>query len=189
MLTGPQTTLHWRRWSACADANDWVMQNQRLSADARRTEAASIYHRLVWKTARELSLQRHGAITADDLRHSCYLVATTKVPGWPQRLRPVDSMKDLDNRTFSRWLALIDLLIEPDNLDATIKWEHPEQGARETLLASLRKAAPEATVRAIAGNAFGTHDWESLDAGQLAWLRRKLGERQKKWSRPVEQPF
>lgn len=186
MLSVLQTNLHWKRWKACVEANDWVMERGRLSKDSARTMELSCFHRYVWTGANQIALQEHRAVAADDLRHASYLVATTKVPGWSARARPVDSMKDLGNREFSRWLVLINLLIEPANLDALMKWDHPEQCTREMLIASLKKAAPESTLRAIAGNAFGTHDWESGTDAQLTWLRRKVGEREKKWNKPVE---
>lgn len=194
MLTPLQTALHWKRWSACCSANDWTMSQSRLSPDAQRTRGLSIYHKLAWKTAEQLALQAHRSTTAEDLRHASYLVATTKVPGWSASARPVDSMKDLGNREFSRWLNLIALLIDPDDLGATIEWEHPEESARKTLIASLKKAAPEATLRAIAGNAFETREWTNLEIGQLTWLRRQVGDQAKRWNRVREavsgnQPF
>jgi hypothetical protein len=189
-LTKPQTVLHWRTWSACVEVNCWEMVSGRLSADAQRTREASLYHTVLWRVAEQLALQGHRSVTAEDLRHASYLVATTKVPGWGASCKPMSSMRDLGNREFSRWLVLIALLINPDDLGATMKWEHPEDSAREGLVASLRKSAPEATLRAISARAFDTREWETLSAGQLAWLRRTVGEKQRKWSKPVEaHPF
>lgn len=185
-LTVLQTNLHWKRWGRCVDENDWTMVNARLSPEAQRTRGLSIYHKLVWKTAEQLALQQHRGVTAEDLRHASYLVATSKVPGWGASARPVDSMKDLGNREFSRWLVLIALLIDPDDLGATIEWEHPEESARKTLIASLKKACPDANLRAISANAFDTRDWETLNPSQLTWLRRQVGDQAKRWGRVRE---
>jgi hypothetical protein len=192
MLTPLQTAKHWRHWSQVVAANDWTMEQGRLSAEAQRTAGESIFHKFVWRTAGQLALQAHRAVTAEDLRHACYLVATDRVPGWSTSARPVASMRDLGNREFSRVLVLWALLVNPDDLEAGMAWEHPENSEREGLIASIQKAMPDATARAIAGNAFGTRNWENLDLGQLKWLRRAGGEKQRKWNRPVEpidQPF
>lgn len=186
MLTVLQTNLHWKRWAACVDANDWAMEKGRISADAQRTRGLSIYHKLVWRSAEALALQAHRGTTADDLRHASYLTATTLVPGWGKSAKPVDSMKDLGNREFSRWLILISLLIDPDDLGATINWEHPDKVEREGVIASLKKHAPEGTLAAIAGNAFGTKLWDTLDLGQLKWLRRQVGDQARRWNRVRE---
>jgi hypothetical protein len=184
MLSTLQTTLHWRRWSALVDANDWTMERSRLSPDSQRTAGLSIWHKLVWRAAEALALQAHRAITADDLRHACYLVATTNVPGWSKHARPIASMKDLDNRSFSRLLCLwgdgkakTGLLIEPDCITSAIAWDHPDQDSAQWLVEKLARMAPDAVLRAISENAFGRRDWERLDPGAHRWLFRTLQER------------
>lgn len=190
MLTTAQTAMHWRRWGAVADANDWVMIGGRLVG---MPSQSSFHHRLVWKTAEALALHERRAVTADDLRHACYVVATTAVPGWGQRARPMDSMKDLGNREFSRLLCLWGdgktkrgLLIEPDCLTSQIAWDHPEQDAAAGLDQVLKRSAPDATLRSIAANAFGTRLWEDLDVPKKKWLLSEVKHRVKKWNRPVK---
>ncbi len=180
------------------DANDWRMEKTRLVKAARDTAALSIYHKLVWRTAERLALQHSRAITAEDLRHSCYITATTRVPGGagvpPVSLRPgvapvtflnwrtCDSMHDLGNKEFSRVLVLWDLLIDPDNLAAQIKWDHPENSEQESLDKSIGKMAPDAYVREISARIYGTRSWEALDNINKRNLRRILSQRRKDWN-------
>lgn len=190
MLTVAQTTLHWKRWAACAHANSWQMVKGRLCAEAQATREATILHKLVWRDAERLARQQSRGVAADDLRHACYITATFKVPGWPASQLPVTSLKDLGNRTFSRLLVLWSLLIDEDDLSAQIQWEHPENGEREGLIKSISRRAPDGVIRAIAGNAWGTRAWElETDLGKLRWLLRTLAEKQARHQRPVEQPF
>lgn len=194
-LTAPQLAKHWRRWSAVAAANDWVMEKHRLDlgpTGAGRTRDLSIWHKLVWKCATDLALQAHGAVTADDLRHACYMVATTQVPGWGKRVTPAASIKDLDNRMFSRLLCLwgdekkmAGLLIDLDCIQSNIMWDHPERAASEGLDVTLARLAPEPKLAAICLNAFGTRDWKSLDAGQKRWLLGIVRDKQRAWNKPV----
>jgi hypothetical protein len=183
-LTKPQILLHWRSWRACQQANDWVEVDGRLSADAQATAGLSIQHKLVWRQAQELAVQQHAGIRADDLRHACYLVATTAMPGASANRKPVDSMTALDNVTFSRVLVLWKLLIDPDDIGAGMDWEHPENSQRQAYLKGIPKIAPDAVVRAIAANAFGTRLWEDLELQQLRWLLRTLREKQKSYNQP-----
>ncbi len=156
----------------------------RLDAQAVRTRELTIYHRLVWRDAERLAQQEHRAVIAEDLRRGCYLAATSLVPGWPKSALPVRSMKDLGNRTFSRVLVLWSLLIDDTDLQAIIKWENPDQSERESLVKSIERRAPDATIRAISANAFGTRDWESLThLGQLQTLSRIISDKQKGWQR------
>lgn len=195
-LTGPQIAKHWRHWGAVVESCDWTSVKGRLGPNAQRRRNESIWQKLVWKAAEQLAQQEHRAVAADDLRHACYLVATTKVPGWPASAQPVDSLSALGNRTFSRVLVLWALLIDPDDIGAGMHWDHPENSERDTLVASLTKAAPDATLRAIAANAYGTRDWENLDLGQLRNLRSIVARSQKRYAKPVreataniDQPF
>jgi hypothetical protein len=185
MLTPAQITKHWRDWSAVVRACHWRMAKGRLVPEAESRRNESIWQKLVWRTAEQLARQEHRSVTADDLRHACYIEATTKVAGWPRSAQPVASITDLGNRSFSRVLVLWALLIEPDDIAANIAWDHPEQAERQTIIASLSKSAPEATLRAIAGNAWNMRDWENLDIGQLRDLRAIVARWQKRYHKPI----
>lgn len=182
-LTPAQTVLHWRQWGDVVQANDWRMAKGRLLPEAE--SGRSLFHKLVWRDAARLAQQHRRGLTADDLRHGCYLTATTKVPGWPRSALPCASLADLGNRTFSRVLVLFALLVDDDDLGALIKWEHPENSERESLLKSIERRAPDAVTRAIAAERFGTRQWENLeDLGELRWLLRAVADRAAKFHQP-----
>lgn len=193
-LTPKQIKMHWTHaWAAVERANEWVMVKGRLHPDAGRTRGASFWHELVWKTADGLALQARRAVTADDLRHGCYLAATTKVPGWPASRKPVDSLNELDNRSFSRVLALFRLLVEPTDIDAGLEWGDPTRDERGRLIWTIQhNTCGEAYVSKIAADIYGTRLWENLDTEQLRKLNRIIWARQKEQDQPVaaaNQPF
>jgi hypothetical protein len=177
MLTDAQKLLHWRQWNAACRANEWRADKGRLAPAARASEDRTIYHRFVWREAERLAAQAHRAVTADDLRHACYRVATTAVPGWPQSARAIDSMSGLDNRAFSRVLVLWALLIDDEDLSAQIKWDHPERSDAEALDKAIPRLAPDAYVREIAARIYGTRSWENLGEAEKRNLRRILCDR------------
>jgi hypothetical protein len=183
-LTDAQKLLHWKRWNACCHANDWSEAKKRLHPQAQATRDLSIYHKLIWREAEKLALQEHRSVTAEDLRHACYLVATAPSPlnGERAGVRGDASMSKLTNRHFSRVLVLWSLLIEPDDLDALMKWEHPEISEGEGLDKSISRLAPDEYTRTIAGRIYGTRLWEDLDVQQKRNLRRILLERKKNWN-------
>jgi len=93
-------------------------------------------------------------------------------------------------------MALFRLLHEPGDLDCIMAWLNPEESDRKSLASFIRRLAPEATLTAIARNAFGTIFWEDLDAQKLRWLLGQVKKRAEKWrgrARPtaelVQGPF
>ncbi len=186
MLTKLQLAKHWRDWATVCRSNDWRTEDGRMVAGARAREGASLWHKLVWRLADQTAWAQARGVTVDDLRHATYVVATSKVPGWPKAARAVSSLKDMGNREFNRVLTLWALLRDPDDINAGMAWEHPENAERASLIASLRNRAPEATLRAVSGNAFETRFWEDLSLSQLLWLRRTIGGQQSRWAQPVE---
>ena len=191
-MTEAQTKQHWRCWAHVVAANDWKMAGGRLAPGAQRTRALSIYHAAVWAAAEQLALQAHGAVTADSLRHGCYLVATTHLQGFRKSTRATDSSKALDNAGFSHLLALwgdekgkAGLLIEPDCLASLTAWEHPENDAAEGLDVMIERAAPPARIIAICRNAFDCVSWRNLPTPQKRTLLLILRGEGRKWNRPV----
>jgi hypothetical protein len=197
-LSPSQTSLHWRRWAAVIATNHWRMAKGRMSPDAQLTRDASKYHYSVWRLAEELALQAHRTVTADDLRHGCYLLAATDLKNRFRKSTKVStSSKDLDNATFSHLLCLwgedesrghklrmYGVLIEPLCVESTMSWDDPGREERRYLVAWLDENAPAATVRAISMNAFGTREYETLAQTQLQWLQRTIRDQQKSWNRP-----
>jgi arylamine N-acetyltransferase len=132
-----------------------------LTAETLSPRARSEQHARVWTFAEQLALREHRAVTADDLRHACYLAAFGRVAS----MRAADPMT---NGEFNRLLALWAVLIDPDNLAAQVDWMHPEEAARRGLVASILRSAPgEAYVIAISKRKFGTAAWRDLGDRQL----------------------
>lgn len=183
-MTEAQTKKHWRCWARVVAANGWKMAGGRLVAPKPGEGGAiSIYHAAVWLAAERLALREHCGVTADHLRHGCYLVATEHLRGFRKTTRVTDSSKELDNAGFSHLLTLwgdekakTGLLIEPDCLASQMAWEHPENDAAEGLDVMIARAAPDARLRAITFNATngGTRDWQAQDAGFKRWLLRAV---------------
>lgn len=180
-MTELQNTLYWRRWAAVCHANDWTWIKGRLKAEALRDY--SEHHVAVWKIAGELALQKHRAVTAEDLRHACHVYALGRDA----------SHQEMTNAQFSRLLALWGdgrdkwgLLNEPDCLESRMHWDDPKLDQVERTKAFIKNAAPDAYVRTVSEHKFGTRMWEWLDAGQLHQLAMTLSNRKAAWKRPVD---
>jgi hypothetical protein len=187
-VTEAQVCRHWRDWNRVAVANGWVMRKGRLVALGEESESGpadagphskSEQHAKVWVFAEQLAARGHRAVTADDLRHACYLAAFG-------RAASMKSSDPMNNGEFNRLLALFEILIEPDNLRAQVNWMHPEEAARRGLVASILRNAPgEAYVIAIAKRKFGTAAWRDLGDRQLRQLTITLKERTRKKEREL----
>ena len=180
-MTDLQNRKYFRRWAEVVRCNDWSMIKGRLNPKASRTY--SEHHKAVWKLAETLAQAHHRAVTAEDLRHGCHLYAFGGKDC---------SHKDFTNAQFSRLLALWGdekkqrgLLIEPDCLTSRNHWDDPTVGEVERLKAYISKA-PEAYVRAISADRFGTRLWEWLEPGQLRALVMTLRARRDSFNKPVE---
>lgn len=167
-------------WLKCADRNDWRTAKGRLIGKPHANFGVGISRELynqVWIAAQQLSLTEHRALKPDDLRHACTIVA----------LGRYKSSKDFTNAECDRVVTLFKVLTEPDDIDAQIDWEHPSNAARRRLLWVIEHSAPDAYVRAIAADKFGTRLWEDLENQQLQYLAVTLKERRKKFHKPIEE--
>ena len=188
-MSPAQTTLYWKRWSQVCRVNGWVWRKGQLDPEAVGPQFSE-HHAAVWKAAEARALQEHRAVTADDLRHGCHIYATKRDL----------SMKDMPNSAFSRLLCLwgdgknkCGLLIEADCIESRMHWEDPTLNAAEGTKAALKKF-PEATVRHVAEDKFGSRMFEWLEPDQQRELLMTL----KGWARkrekavepdPENQPF
>lgn len=106
--------------------------------------------------------------TADDLRHACHVIALGRDL----------SSHDLTNAQVDRVVALFDLLADPDNLAARMRWDSPAEDARRRMEWSVRHSGfPEAYIRHVSRGKFSTGDWESLADWQLRQLVMTLKNR------------
>jgi hypothetical protein len=180
-VTDAQISRHWRDWGAVAKANGWRMRKGRLvcleaeqivagfledihAGDGARgatrpTTFKSEQHAKVWTFAEQLAARGHRAVTADDLRHACYLAAFGR--------RGVDGVERSDDQWRIQSIAgVVGGPVDPDNLQAQVDWMHPEEAQRRGLVASILRNAPgEAYVIAIAKRKFGTAAWRIWATG------------------------
>jgi hypothetical protein len=129
--------------------------------------------------AKQTALQEDRNVAAEDLRRACTLVATSALDIKAATI----SSKHLDNKQVNHLVTLFRLLIDPDDLKAVTDWMHPESVQLRGLVETLRKMAPEGTLRAIFHNVYHTKNWEDGNRQQLIWMIRELKGRQKTWHR------
>ena len=172
MMTALQRKrFYFPAWNACARVLDWVMVRGRLEGDlvvqrrfaGRWPEPAGPELLKVLDAAEGLARQEHRAVTAEDLRHGCNVVAAG-----------VPSIAKMNNQGIDRAVALFRLLQAPEDLQAIMDWLHPGEAMRTSLAGWVRKLAPEAVLRAIAKNAFQTEDVDRLGPPELRWLARQV---------------
>jgi hypothetical protein len=157
-----QTQLYLRTWGAAWKAN-WF--THKGSVQALRPELGQ-WAETVEAAAEAIARRQHRAVKQDDIRHAVHLVALGKDK----------SSKDLTNREFDRVLCLLRLLTDPDDLEAVIKWEHPELDERKRLLWTIHRS-PEAYVRDLCMDRFRTSDLDSLSDAQIKMLAMTLRNR------------
>ncbi|MFO1461235.1 MAG: hypothetical protein U1G08_17765 [Verrucomicrobiota bacterium] len=105
--------------------------------------------------------RRAGVVTAEDLRHGAHVVALGRDL----------SSKDLTNAQTDRVVALFDLLADPDDLGARMRWDSPNEDARRRLeWFAGNSGFSEAYVAAVCSSKFSTRDWRQLNDAQLRQL-------------------
>lgn len=110
--------------------------------------------------------QRAGRVSADDLRHAGHEVA----------LGHDKSSLDLTTGEANRVVALFDLLADPLDLKARVRWECPERAEEDALRVAVRRF-PAAYVARVCRGRFGTQFWEQLRLPELRMLHVTLRER------------
>lgn len=173
MTTDQRQHFYFPAWRMCAKALGWTMAKGRLVADldGQRAEAIASPAReerlKVLDLAEQFARQAHRAVHADDLRHACNYVASAGKTA---------STGAMDNHATTMAVRLFALLADPDDLQAVGDWLNPEEADRRDYAAWMKRLAPEATLIAIARNAWDTTDWEAQDMPRLRWLARQVKE-------------
>jgi hypothetical protein len=189
MTTAQRQHFYFPAWRVCAKTLGWVMVEGRLVADldGQRVEPIASPAReerfKVIDLAESFARKEHRAVNADDLRHGCNFIASRGKTA---------SAAAMDNRATSMAVRLFSLLADPENLDAVMEWLNPEEADRRDYARWLKRIAPEATLIAIARNAWDTSDWEAQGMPELRWLaktvQQRAGQRQGSFRRTVDQP-
>lgn len=179
-MTPPQHKFYLRRWAAVVRANGWRMVKGRLAENAvgressRAAAPASPHHQAVFAAAEQLAALQHRALTADDLRHACHVVA----------LGRDKSSKDFSNRDFDRLLVywgdertITGLLLEPLDLAADIHRANPDLKTRARHQHFLQHECLGGYVMSECERIFHTKEWEALPTHQLIQLSAHLRAR------------
>jgi hypothetical protein len=184
MTATQRMRFYFPAWSRVSRAMGWVMVRGRLGADlaAQRSSAEEMVptHPLrgdlpkLLDTAERLSVENHRAVIPEDLRHAANLVASNGRTG---------SSQQLTNNELNRAVALFDLVVDPGDVSALVRYGCPGKSERDAIAWYLPRYGQENAVRAIAQNAFGTADFEALDLPQLRWLMKQIKPRMD--TRPV----
>jgi len=157
-MTPLQSKFYFRLWNAACKANEWRMQNCRLQnadPEAGRSDMATA----VLSAAAQLAAAEHRGVQLNDLRHAVHIAAVNRNCGHD----------DISTKQFGRVKALLQLLINPDDLAAMNEWLHPELDQRRQAIGRIRQV-PYAYAAAISKQRFGTANWESLNDHDLYQL-------------------
>ena len=163
-MTDRQRAFYWRLWGDCCAANGWRTRQGRLEHDPARLNEMGLQ---LWPIAERLAGAAHRAVTLDDLRHGCHVLA----------LGRDKSSTALSNAEFNRVLTCLKLIVDYENLEALMDWQNAGNAERRSFIAFLRKKAPEAVLATISNNAFGTRHWQGLEIQKLRWLAGQLKNR------------
>jgi hypothetical protein len=172
MTDSQKKFFYFPAWNACVQANGWRMAKGRLVVKAEaRMQNAELNH--VFTFAEQRAMMARRGLTKDDLRHGCHLLA----------LGRDKSSNDLTNADLDHVVTLFRLLTNPLDLNARLAWDAyargEDPGAVKRVEYFIRRC-PEAYVRAIAADKFGTRNWENLTVKQKGLLSMTLANRRPK---------
>lgn len=196
MTLAQQRRFYFPAWHDAATANDWVMVKGRLLARRQekfgREETTRLYNQ-VWDAAELLAQNAHRAVTANDLRHACHLVALVAPPVGPAgsndqcsmlnlqspQIGKLLSSKDLTTAQTTRVVRLFEILADPNDIDAMLAWLDPSIDKRKSLVRWINSMAPEAYICQLAKMfpAFQYPFWEDLPPDNLLSLARLIRKR------------
>jgi hypothetical protein len=176
MTKAQKFRFYFPAWTACCRANGWKMQQGRLLYDASQLTEEG---RKVLAFAMQRAVTEHRPVNVDDMRHAAHIVAIGRDK----------SSEHLTNDEVDRVVTLFQLLTDPEDLGYRMKWDAYQRGEDPGVVTrldwSIRHAAPDAYVRAIAHGKFGTRAWENLTVGQKQHLAMTLAQRRKKFHQPI----
>lgn len=163
-MTEKQTHLYLRFWRDAVAANYWHTAKGAAVIDPDRLTEMG---RNVVAMARAMALADARPCKLEDLRHACHVIA----------LGRDKSSKDLNNSELDRVLAVIRLVTDAEDIDALIALDHPEIGVEKRINWAIEHAAPDAYVRQLSGDKYGSRQWENLHLDQKHQLLMTLKSR------------
>jgi hypothetical protein len=173
MTAAQKFKFYFPAWTACVRANSWRKERGRLVGHNLQPATGNLQPELakVFTFATQRALQAGRSLAVDDLRHGCHLVA----------LGRDKSSADLTNAEVDKVVTLFHLLANPDDLDARLGWDAyargEDPGAVRRLEWFIVKSAPEAYIRSVSADKFGTRQWEQLTLPQKKHLAMTLANR------------
>lgn len=193
-MNAAQHAKYIRCWINVVRANHWVMRKGRLADDAVRGDKSE-WHQLVWDAAEKLALPERRAVTADDLRKGCHVVAFGRAK----------SSKVLSNSEFNSLLTLwgnerprsegglAGLLIDPLDLASITAWRKPEVGEIEGIVRKIHSLKiPDAITDGVCRSNFpleyNAPFFEDLPLLNLRLLLRVLIEISERGTSPRPSP-
>ncbi len=182
MSPNQKAHFYFPAWNNCCRANAWKVQGGFATVDEARLSDES---RKILAFARQRAMMRDGAVLLeaqpvrlDDLRHAAHILALGR-----------DKSSDkLTNAEVDRVVCLFKLLADPDDLGARLAWDAYQRGedpGETKRLEYFIRQTPEAYVRHISADKFGTREWENLTQIQKRDLAKTLSQRNRtKQARP-----
>ncbi len=196
-MTEPQQRrFFFPAWTAACRALGWRMADGRLQMGK---PGAEIQRQLdnphivkVINAATSIANAQHRAVTVDDLRHGCYVVALG---------RDMDTLK-LNNKQVDAVTSLFRLLVNDADIAADLRLGNPDIGERERLVITIKRLnIPMAMIDTICKRSFApvytSPFWDDLPLPNLRALvgiltevkSRKEEGRMKNAETKVVQPF
>jgi hypothetical protein len=172
-MTDPQKSFYFKLWSAACKANGWRTEAGRVQLD--KTIKSEHSDKVVY-LAKRIAVNETRGLKLDDLRHAATIVATGKAISSKADWKPVE---------FGRLKTLLELLTNPDDLNAVTHWNNPDMETKKFLIGGIRRLAPEAYIRKISGGKFDTIYWEDLSILQLRHLLMTLKNRRPGFTKPA----
>lgn len=178
MTAAQQKRFYFPLWKDVCQFQDWIKVDGRLLGKRPprlvpgpgRTEYDQLLEK-VWDAAEILAQQHNRAVTADDLRHACHVVALGKDY----------SSHELNTGQLNRVAVLFKILRNPDDIDAMMAWSDPSRDRRKNLVYTINKLAggADAYVCELAKMfpAFQWPFWEDLPIENLSALCKLMRTR------------
>lgn len=170
MTPSQKFTLYLPAWGRVVSTHEWRMRQRRLVGQRRESwggPATSEIYARTWQHAETLARRDCRAVRPDDLRHGVHVAALGRDL----------SSTDLRDAQLDRVLVALRLLADPEDLDAMIAWEHPEQGERKRRAWWLANRCHPVYVARVAADMFGVADWTTLTDHQVGILYGRLKHR------------
>jgi hypothetical protein len=157
-------------WTACVKANGWRKVKGRLDLNSQPSTLNSPELTKVMTFAEQRAAMARRGLEIDDLRHGAHWLALGKDK----------SSQDLTNAEVDRVVTLFKLLANPLDLNARLAWDAYERGEDPGAVKRVEyfiRRCPDAYVRAVSADKFGTRAWENLTVKQKGLLSMTLSNR------------